>query len=131
MGTAPVSADKEGMKPTAVQYPSSLSLVISEFGRVSARLGGAAYAISLLIAGVTLVGSCFYQEITHTFGRYILGMRAGTLWEAGLVLCIVVWLTSTVFGFICVAQKGRTRRLGLSSLGINLAAALLVVCTLY
>ena len=30
----------------------------------------------------------------------------------------------------CVSQKGRVRSLGYSSLGINLAAALLVVCTL-
>ena len=38
MGTAPVSADKEGMKPTAVQYPSSLSIAVSELGRLSGRL---------------------------------------------------------------------------------------------
>ena len=119
------------MKPTAVQYPSSLSLAISSLTRLSARLGATAYTLSMLIAAVTLVGSVFFKEITQTFGRYVLGMRAGTLWEAALVLCIVLWLTSTVFGFICVAHKGRTRRLGLSSLGINLAAALLVVCTLF
>ena len=131
MGSAPVSADKEGMKPTAVQYPSSFAIALSELTRVSARLGATAYTLSMLIAGGTLVGSVFYKEISQTFGRYVLGVRAVTLWEAGLVMGIVLWLASTMMGLVCVAHKDRTRRLGLSSLGINLAAALLVVCTLF
>src|SRR5688572_2820905 len=99
------------MKPTAVQYPSSLSIAVSELGRLSGRLGATAYTLSMLIAGVTLVGSVFYKEIAQTFGRYVLGVRAVTLWEAALVLGIVLWLASTVMGLLCVAHKDRTRRL--------------------
>lgn len=117
------------MKTTAVQYPQPLTAAFSELARASARHGATAYALSLVLAGVTLLGSGFYKEITRTFGQHLLGMRAVTLWEAGFALCALVWLATTALGLLCIQQKGQTRKLGLASIGINIAAALLVACT--
>ena len=118
------------MKPTAVQYPHSLTMAVSEFARASARHGVTAYTLSLLLAGVTFVGSVFYKEITHTFGRELLGVRVLTLWEGLFLLAGVAWLAAMVLAVMCLPQRGRARTFGISSIGMNLAAALLVACTL-
>ena len=123
-------ADNEGMKPTAVQYPHSLNAAVSELARVSARHGVTAYTLSLLVAAVTFVGSVFYKEITHTFGRELLGVRVLTLWEGAFLLAGLAWLTAMVLALMCLPQRGRARTFGISSIGINLAAALLTACTL-
>ena len=123
-------ADNKGMKPTAVQYPHSLNMALSELARVSSRHGVTAYTLSLLLAGVTFVGSVFYKEITHTFGRELFGVRALTLWEGAFFLAALAWLAAMVLAVMCLPQRGRARTFGVSSLGINLAAALLVACTL-
>ncbi len=129
-GKSPDSADKEGMKSTAVQYSQPLTVAVSELARVSARHGVTAYALSLLLAAVTLLGSAFHAEIVQTFQRQLLGVRVATLWEAAFVVAALVWFAATLVGLLCLPQKGRVRSFGASSVGINLAAALLVACTL-
>ncbi len=123
-------ADKEGMKPTAVQYPHPLTAAASELARVSARHGVTAYAVSLCLAAAALLGSAFYKEITHTFGRELLGVRMSSLWEAAFFATALVWLATMSLGMLCVPQRGRARTLGVSTLGVSLAAALLAACTL-
>ena len=118
------------MKPTVVQFPQTLTVAVSELARASGRQGVTAYGLSLVLAAVALVGSVFYKEITHTFGRYVMGVRAVTLWEGLLVVAAFLWLTSLALGVLSVPQKGRMRKFGAYSNAINLAAALLVVCTL-
>ena len=123
-------ADNEGMKPTAVQYPHSLNVAVSEFARAATRHGVTAYTLSLLLAAATFFGSVFYKEITHTFARELFGVRVLTLWEALFLLAALAWLTAMVLAVMCLPQRGRARTFGVSSIGINLAAALLVACTL-
>jgi hypothetical protein len=119
------------MKPTAVQYPhSSLNVAVSELAEASARHGVTAYALSLVVAGVTFFGSAFYKEITHTFGRDLFGLRVGTIWQAAFLIAAVGWLAAVALGLMCLPQRGRARTFGITSLGINFAAALLVACTL-
>ena len=126
---APVLADNEGMKPIAVQYPHSLNVAVSELARASARHGVTAYTLSLLLAALTFFGSVFYKEITHTFARELFGVRMLTLWEGLALLAAVGWLAAMVLAVMCLPQAGRSRTFGVSSIGINLAAALLVACT--
>ena len=123
-------ADNIGMKPTAVQYPHSLNAAVSEFARTATRHGVTAYTLSLLLAAVTFVGSVFYKEITHTFARELFGVRMLTLWEGLFFIAAVAWLAAMVLAVMCLPQGGRPRTFGVSSIGINLAAALLVACTL-
>ena len=118
------------MKSTVVQFPQTLTFAASEFARASGRQGVTAYGLSLVLAAVALAGSFFYKEITHTFGRYVLGVRAVTLWEGVLIVTAFLWLTSIALGLTSLPQKGRMRKFGSYSIAINLAAALLVVCTL-
>ena len=118
------------MKPTVVQFPQTLTVAVSELARASGRQGVTAYGLSLVLAAAALVSSVFYKEITHTFGREVMGVRAVTLWEGLLVVAAFVWLTSLTLGVLSVSQKGRMRKLGAYSIAINLAAALLVVSTL-
>ena len=122
--------DSEGMKSTAVQYPPSFTVALADLTRVSARYGHAAYATSLLLAGLALAGSIFYGEIRYTFGAHVFGVRAMTLWEAAFVLVALAWLMGTTLGVMCLPQRGRPRTFGVSSIGMNLAAALLVATTL-
>ena len=128
--TAAVSADKCGMKPTAVQYPHPLPMPFAEFARATTRHGFAAYALSLAVAAAALAASVFFREISDTFGRELMGVRAIMLWEAALLVVALVWLTGTGLALFCLPQKGRPRALGAWSIGINAAAALLVVVTL-
>jgi hypothetical protein len=123
-------ADNDGMKPTAVQYPHSLNVSVSEFARAATRHGVTAYTLSLLLAALTFFGSVFYKEIAHTFGRELLGVRVLTLWEGVFLLAGVAWLIAMVLAIMCLPQRGRPRTFGVSSIGINLAAALLTACTL-
>ena len=123
-------ADNEGMKPTAVQYLPSVTVALVDLSRAwSSRAGQAAYALSLALAGATLAGSVFYREITRTFGADVLGVRAATLWEGAFAVVALAWFVAMVLGLMCLPQKGRPRTFGVSSIGMNLAAALLVVCT--
>jgi hypothetical protein len=117
------------MKPTAVQYPHSLNVAVSEFARTAARLGVTAYTLSLLLAALTFFGSVFYKEITHTFARELFGVRMLTLWEGLFLVAAVGWLAAMALAIMCLPQGGRPRTFGVSSIGINLAAALLVACT--
>jgi hypothetical protein len=122
-------ADNKGMKPTAVQYPHSLNVAVSELARASARHGVTAYTLSLVLAAATFVGSVFYKEIRYTFARELFGVPVLTLWEALFLVAALAWLAAMVLAVLCLPQRGRARTFGLSSLGINLAAALLVACT--
>ena len=122
-------ADNIGMKPTAVQYPHSLNVAVSEFARTSVRHGATAYTVSLILAALTFLGSVFYKEITHTFARELFGVRMLTLWEGLFLLAAVAWLAAMVLAVMCLPQPGRPRTFAVSSIGINLAAALLVACT--
>ena len=118
------------MKSTVVQFPQTLTVAVSELARASGRQGVTAYGLSLALAAVALAASFFYKEITHTFGRYVMGVRAVTLWESLLVVAAFLWLTSIALGLMSLPQKGRMRKFGAYSIAINLAAALLIVCTL-
>jgi hypothetical protein len=126
----PHPADKEGMKPTAVQYPQALTIAITDLARASARHGVTAYALSLTLAAFALLGAVFYKEITHTFGRSVMGVRAVTLWEVLFLAGAVVWLAAVALGLFTLPQKGRVRTFGFYSLAINVAVALLAACTL-
>ena len=117
------------MKPTAVQYPHSLNVAVSEFARASVRHGATAYTLSLALAAVTFAGSVFYKEISHTFAREVFGVRALMLWEGAFLVAALAWLAAMVLALMCLPQRGRARTFGVSSIGINLAAALLVACT--
>ena len=131
LGSPPIVFDIEGMKSTvAVQYPHSLTIALADLSRVSSRHGHAAYAISLALAGVTLAGSVFYKEISQTFGAHVFGLRAVTLWEGAFVVVALAWLAGTALGVLCLPQRGRLRTFGVSSIGMNLAAALLVASTM-
>lgn len=122
--------DIEGMKPLAVQYPPSLSVVPIDLASASARFAPATYLVSLALAGITLAGSVCYQEITQTFGAQVLGLRAVTLWEGAFVIVALAWLAATLLGLMCLPLGGRPRTFGASSVGMNLAAALLVASTM-
>ena len=118
------------MKPSAVRYHPTLTFALPELARGSSRYGKAAYLLSLLIAGVTFAGAVFYKEISRTFGTHVFGMRASTLWEGAFAIAALAWLIAMGLGFWCLSQKGRQRTFGVASIGMNLAAALLVACTL-
>ena len=118
------------MKSPAVQYPSTLSIALADLARGSSRYGGTAYLLSLAVAGVTLAGSVFYKEISATFAADVLGVRGGTLWEGAFAVAVLAWLTAMALALMCLPQKGRPRTFGVSSIGMNLAAALLMACTL-
>jgi hypothetical protein len=119
------------MKPTtAVRYTPSMTFAFPDLARASSRHGRVAYLLSLAVAGATFGGSVFYKEISQTFGGDVLGVRALTLWEGAFALAALAWLVAMGLGLLCVAQKGRPRTFGLSSIAMNLAAALLVVCTM-
>jgi hypothetical protein len=122
--------DKQGMKPTAVQYSNPFAVIVSELARISARHGVTAYALSLMVAFAALLASVFHQEIARSFGREVLGVRVVTIWEAAFVVGVLVWAAATVLGTLCVPQKGRTRSFGISTVGINVAAAIFVACTM-
>jgi hypothetical protein len=113
------------MKPTAVQFSQALTVAISEYTRASGRQGATAYGLSLVLAALALAGSIFYKEITYTFGRHVMGVRAVTLWEGLVLVAAFLWLTSMALGLLCVPQKGRMRKLGAYSIAINLATAML------
>jgi hypothetical protein len=114
----------------AVQYPQPLTVAVSDFARVSPRHGVAAYASSLVLAVLTLIGSSFFKEIRRTFDHHVLGVRSLVLWEATFWVLAVLWLASLVVGVLCLSHKGRTRTLGACSLAVNLASGLLVLCTI-
>jgi hypothetical protein len=118
------------MKPTAVQYPHTLNDAVSELADASARHGATAYTLSLALAAVAFFGSAFYKEISHTFGRELFGLRVLAIWESLFLIAAVLWFAAMVLSLMCLPQRGRTRSFGVSSLGINLAAALLMACTL-
>lgn len=118
------------MKPIAVQFPQPLTIAVSELARVSARHGVMAYATSLVLAALSLAGSFFYRDITHTFGREMAGIRAMTLWEGAFLVAAIAWLVAVALGLMCLPQKGRARTFGVYSIAINLAAATLAACTL-
>lgn len=115
---------------TVVRYTPSLTFALPQLARGSSRHGRAAYLLSLAVAGLVLVGSVFYQDITETFGADVFGVRALTLWEAAFAVAALAWLAAITLGVMCLPQRGRPRTFGLSSIGMNLAAALLVACTL-
>lgn len=118
------------MKSTAVQYPSLTTLVFLGLARSSPRYGHAAYLLSLALAGAAFAGSVFYNDIVRTFGSHVLGVRAVAVWQGAFALAAVAWLVAMALGVFCLPKRGRLRALGLSSIGMNLAAALLVACTL-
>ena len=130
MRSASGRADEYGMKSTVVQFSQSLTVAASEMPRASGRQGVTAYVRSLALAVVALTGSIFYKEITYTFGREVIGVRAVTLWQVLLLLVALVWLTSIALGVLSVLQKGPMRKFGGYSIAVNLAAALLAICTL-
>jgi hypothetical protein len=117
------------MKPTAVQFPQSLTIVWTDFARPTAKHGAVAYALSLILAVAVLAGSVFYREIADTFGRELGGVRVATLWQLSLYVAGLVWLGALGLGLVCLSQKGRARTLGAYSIAVNIAAALLVACT--
>jgi hypothetical protein len=114
----------------AVQYPHSLSVGVSDFARVSPRHGVSAYASSVALALLTLLGSSFFKEIRRTFGQHFFGVQAQSLWEAAFCVLAVAWLASLALGIRCMSAKGRTRSLGAYSIAINISSTLLVVCTM-
>jgi hypothetical protein len=114
---------------SAVQYPQPLTVVVSDFARVSPRHGITAYVASIGLALLTLLGSSFFKEIRRTFGHQVLGVRALVWWEAAFCVLAIAWLASLVLGITCLSHKGRSRSLGAYSVAINIASALLVVCT--
>jgi hypothetical protein len=124
------------MKPSptsaAVQYPQPLTLALSDFARraTAARNGPTAYALSLLLAAVTLAGSMFYKDITHSFTAHLMGVSVSTLWHAAFYATTGLWLTGTLLALLCAAQKGRTRTFGVYSIAMNIAAATLAACTM-
>ncbi len=122
--------DDEGMKSTAVRYPTTLTIAVADLARGSARYGRAAYGLSLVLAGVAFAGSVFYKEIRQTFRADVYGVNAGTLWEGVFGVFVLIWMAAMLLAALCLPQKGRARTLGVSSIAINLAAALLVACTL-
>jgi hypothetical protein len=115
---------------TAVQYPQSLTVAVSDFARVSPRQGVHAYVSSIVLALLTLGGSAFFKEIRRTFGQQLLGVRALVLWEAAFCVLAVAWLASLVLGLMCLSRPGRVRTLGAYAIAINIASALLVICTM-
>ena len=117
------------MKPTSVQYPQALTIAISDLARASSRHGVTAYALSLTLAGLSLLGAIFHKEITHTFGRDFFGVRAVILWEGVFLVGAVVWLAAVALGLMTLPQKGRVRTFGVYSIAVNLAVALLAACT--
>jgi hypothetical protein len=118
------------MKPTAVRYTPSMLFAMPAVARGTTRHGRTAYLLSLAVAGVTFAGSVFYQDISRTFGADVLGVRALTLWEAAFAVAALAWLVAMALGVMCLPQKGRPRTFGVTSIAMNLAAALLVACTL-
>lgn len=119
------------MKPTAaVRYPTTFPIALPSFPRGFSRFGQTAYMLSLAIAGMALVGSVFYKEISRTFTAEVFGFRAVTLWETGFGVAVLAWLVAMTLSALCLPQKGRPRTFGVTSIGMNLAAALLVACTL-
>lgn len=114
----------------AVQYPQSLSVAVSDFARVSPRQGLHAYVSAIALALLTLIGSSFFKEIRRSFGQQFFGVRALTLWEAAFCILAVGWLASLVLGLMCLSHKGRIRTLGAYAIAINIASALLVLCTM-
>jgi hypothetical protein len=114
----------------AVQYPQPLTVAVSDFARVSPRQGVHVYVSSLALALVTLVGSSFFKEIRRTFGQQFFGVSALTLWEAAFCVVAVAWLGSLVLGVTCLSRSGRVRTLGAYSIAINIASALLAICTM-
>lgn len=115
---------------TAVRFTPFLMFALPQLARGSSRHGRAAYLLSLAVAGLVLAGSVFYQDISETFGADVFGVRALTLWEGAFAVAALVWLAAMALGVMCLPQRGRPRTFGLSSIGMNLAAALLVACTL-
>lgn len=128
-GPARFMDDTDGMKPIAVQFPPPLSVAPAEWTRASARYAPAAYLTSLALAGVTLVGSVFHREISGTFGSHVLGLRTAMLWEGAVAVVALGWFAATILGLLCLPLGGRPRAFGMSSVGMNLAAALLVAST--
>ena len=120
---------KSSVVAAAVHYPQPLSVAVSDFARVSPRHGVSAYVSSIALALLTLVGSTFFKEIGRTFGHPVLGVRAVFYWEAAFCVLAVAWLASLALGVLCLSHKGRLRSLGAYSIAINIASALLVVCT--
>jgi formate hydrogenlyase subunit 3/multisubunit Na+/H+ antiporter MnhD subunit len=114
----------------AVRYPQPLSIVVSDFARVSPRHGVAAYGSSVVLALVTLVGSSFFRELRRTFGQHVFGVRVLAVWETAFCVLAVAWLASIVVGVLCLSHRGRTRSLGAYSVAINISTALLVLCTM-
>jgi hypothetical protein len=114
----------------AVHYPQPLTVAVSDFARVSPRHGVSAYVSSVALALLTLAGSSFFKEIRRTFAQHFFGVRAQSLWEAAFCVLAVAWLASLVVGMLCLSHKGRVRSLGAYSIAINIASALLVVCTM-
>jgi hypothetical protein len=123
-------ADKQGMKTSAVSYPQSLAVAVSEATRVSPRHGVTAYGLSLFLAAAALLTSVFFKEITHTYTQHFMGLPASVVWRGAFFTGALLWVISSVLAGACVPQKGLTRRFGVCSIGINLAAALLAACTL-
>src|SRR5688572_21958271 len=98
------------MKPTVVQYPQSLSFALSDLARASVRHGRTAYALSLVLALTTLLGSVFYKEIAATFGYQMMGVRALAIWQGVFLIAVMLWLGALALGLLCMPQKGRIRR---------------------
>ena len=122
--------DNAGMSSFAVHYPSSSSIALSDMAAATSRYGRTAYAISLALAAVVFAGTVFFQEISRTIGSHVLGLRVATLWDAAFVVVALAWLVGTALGMLCLAQPGRQRTYGACSIGMNLAAALLVASTM-
>lgn len=118
------------MKTTAVQFPQPFSVAVSEIARVSAKHGSTAYALSMICAAAAFLASVFYKEITHTFGYSYFGVRVSTVWHAVFFAGFFAWCAATVLALLCLPQRGRTRTYGMSSLGINFAAAVLLAVTM-
>jgi hypothetical protein len=46
------------------------------------------------------------------------------------LIAAMLWLGAMALGLLCMPQKGHVRKLGVLSMGINIAAAVLVACTI-
>jgi hypothetical protein len=114
----------------AVQYPHSLTVGVSDFARVSPRHGLSAYVSSVALALMALAGSSFFKEVRRTFEHHVFGVKALFWWEAAFCVLAVAWFASLVLGVLCLSHKARVRSLGAYSIAINIASALLVICTM-
>ena len=128
-GFPTVAADNAGMSSFAAQYPSSSSSAVDVVAATS-HYGRTAYATSLVLAAVVFAGSVFFQEISRTIGSHVLGLRVATLWDGAFVIVALAWLLGMAIALMCVARPGRQRTYGACSIGVNLAAALLVASTM-